>query len=90
MRVALICTDKPGALQTRLDNRAAHLAHIEASDVVEMAGPFLNAEGQMCGSLVVLTVDTLAEAKAWAAADPYAKAGLFEAVKIIEWKKVIG
>lgn len=89
MRVALICKDKPGHLQTRLDNRAAHLAHIEASGVVEMAGPFLS-DGQMTGSLVVLTVDTLAEAQAWADADPYAKAGLFESVTISEWKKVIG
>jgi uncharacterized protein YciI len=90
MRVALICTDRPGALQTRLDNRAAHLAHIEASGVVEMAGPLLNAEGQMAGSLVILLVDDLVTAKNWAAADPYAKAGLFSAVEIIEWKKVIG
>lgn len=90
MRVALICTDKAGALQTRLDTRAAHLAHIEDSGVVEMAGPFLNTEGQMTGSLVVLNVDTLAEAQAWAEADPYARAGLFESVQIAEWKKVIG
>ena len=89
MRVALICKDKPDHLQTRLDNRAAHLAHIEASGVVEMAGPFLN-EGVMTGSLVVLNVETLAEAKAWAAADPYAIAGLFDSVTITEWKKVIG
>ena len=89
MRVALICKDKPGHLQTRLDNRAAHLAHIEASGVVEMAGPFLN-EGAMTGSLVVLNVDTLADAQAWAAADPYAIAGLFDSVTVSEWKKVIG
>ncbi len=90
MRVALICTDKANALQTRLDNRAAHLAHIEASGIVEMAGPFLNAAGQMTGSLVVLNVETLAEAQAWAKADPYARAGLFESVTISEWKKVVG
>lgn len=89
MRVALICKDKPGHLQTRLDNRAAHLAHIEASGVVEMAGPFLS-EGVMTGSLVVLNVDSLAQAQAWAAADPYAVAGLFDSVMISEWKKVIG
>ena len=59
MRVALICRDKPGHLQVRLDNRSAHLAHIDASGVVEMAGPFLSAEGQMTGSLVILNVDTL-------------------------------
>jgi len=90
MRVALICRDKPGHLQTRLDNRAAHLEHIRVSGVVEMAGPFLNPEGQMTGSLVVLEVETLAQAEDWAVNDPYAKAGLFESVSIGEWKKVIG
>ena len=90
MRVALICRDKPGHLQTRLDNRAAHLEHIRVSGVVEMTGPFLSPEGQMTGSLVVLEVETLAQAEDWAANDPYAKAGLFESVSISEWKKVIG
>ncbi|MEY4696547.1 MAG: hypothetical protein RIT14_975 [Pseudomonadota bacterium] len=90
MRVALICIDKPGHLQTRLDNRAAHLAHIESSGIVEMAGPFLTPEGTMAGSLVVLTVETLAQAQDWAANDPYAKAGLFQSVDIREWRKVIG
>lgn len=90
MRVALICKDKPDHLQTRKDNRAAHLAYIEATGVVEMAGPFLDAGGQMTGSLVVLSVDDLEAAKAWAASDPYAKAGLFDSVDITEWKKVIG
>ena len=90
MRVALICKDKPGSLQIRLDNRPAHLDHIKSSGVVEMAGPFLNTEGQMTGSLVILEVESLAAAQAWADADPYSKAGLFQAVTISEWKKVIG
>jgi uncharacterized protein YciI len=90
MRVTLICQDKPGALQTRLDTREAHLAHIATSGVVEMAGPFLDETGAMTGSLIVLTVASLDEARAWAAADPYAKAGLFQSVAICEWKKVIG
>lgn len=90
MRIALICHDKPGALQIRLDNRAAHLAHIESSGVVEMAGPFLGLQGQMTGSMIVLNVATLQDAQDWAAADPYAKAGLFDSVMISEWKKVVG
>jgi len=90
MRVALFCHDKPAALPIRLENRTAHLAHIDASGVVEMAGPLLDGDGQMCGSLIVLTVDSLARAQEWAAADPYAKAGLFASVIVIEWKKVIG
>lgn len=90
MRVALICTDKPGALQTRIDNRPAHLDYIAKTGVVEMAGPFLDAEGKMTGSLIVLSVDSLQAAQDWAAGDPYAKAGLFSGVVISEWKKVIG
>jgi hypothetical protein len=89
MLFAVICHDKPGALQTRLDNRAAHLAHIEATGIVRLAGPFIEA-GQMCGSLIVLEADSLAAAQAWADADPYKAAGLFASVSVTEWKKVVG
>lgn len=89
MPFALICTDKPGALQTRLDNRTAHLAYIDGTGVVLQAGPFL-ANDTMSGSLVILDVADRAAAEAWAAGDPYAKAGLFSDVRIEEWKKVIG
>jgi len=90
MRVALICHDKPDAQPLRLATRSAHLAYIEATGVVEMAGPFLDSQGGMTGSLIVLQVDTLHQAEAWAAADPYALAGLFRSVSLAEWKKVIG
>ncbi len=90
MRVALICRDKPDHLHVRQENRAAHLAYLNETGVVEMAGPFLNEAGQMTGSLLVLSVETLSQAREWAASDPYAKAGLFESVTISEWKKVIG
>lgn len=90
MRVALICIDKPGHLHIRSENRPAHLDHIQSSGIVEMAGPFLTETGEMAGSLVILSVDTLDQARDWAAKDPYAKAGLFQSVDIREWKKVIG
>ncbi|MBU2992345.1 YciI family protein [Octadecabacter sp. 1_MG-2023] len=90
MRVALITRDKAGALQIRLDNRDAHLAYIAETGVVEMAGPFLDADGSMCGSMIIMNVETIADAQTWAENDPYAKAGLFEKVRIEEWKKVIG
>lgn len=89
MLYAVICRDKAGHLQTRLDTRAAHLAYIESSGIVRMAGPLIEG-GQMCGSLIVLETDNLASAEAWAADDPYKAAGLFESVTVIEWKKVIG
>ncbi|SEL04438.1 YciI family protein [Pacificibacter marinus] len=89
MKFAVICTDKAGALQIRLDTRAEHLAYIEQTGIVTQAGPFLNDAGEMCGSLVILEVDDLAAAQAWADNDPYAKAGLFENVSVQAWKRVI-
>ncbi len=90
MRFALMTKDKPGALQTRMDNREAHLTYIAETGVVEMAGPVLDDDGQMCGSLIVLEVADLAAAQVWADNDPYAKAGLFSDVTLRAWKKVIG
>lgn len=86
---AVICRDKPGALQTRLDTRDAHLAHINDSGIVRMAGPLIE-DGEMRGSLVILETADLAAAEDWAARDPYKGAGLFQRVDVIEWKKVIG
>ncbi|AGI70112.1 protein YciI [Octadecabacter antarcticus 307] len=90
MRVVLITCDNPASLQIRLDNRDAHLAYIAETGVVEMAGPFLDLNGQMCGSMIIMNVDSIAAAQAWADNDPYQKAGLFKDVRIEEWKKVIG
>ncbi len=89
MLIALIAHDKPGALQTRLDNRDAHVAYLTSTGVVSQAGPLLDDNDAMCGSLVILNVADIAAAKAWAANDPYAKAGLFADVEMIQWKKVI-
>lgn len=90
MLIALIARDKPDHLETRLENRAAHLAYIETTGVVAQAGPLLDQEGLMVGSLIILEVEDMAAGEAWAADDPYAKAGLFEAVELITWKKVVG
>ena len=89
MLIALIARDKPGALQTRLDNRTDHLAYIEETGVVAQAGPLLDGDA-MIGSLVILDVEDMAAAQTWADNDPYAKAGLFQSVDLIAWKKVIG
>lgn len=86
---ALICTDKPGALDLRLAHRPAHRDYLGTSGVVVHAGPFLR-DGAMCGSMVVIEVPDRAAAEGWAARDPYALAGLFAEVRIEEWNKVIG
>ncbi len=54
MLIAIICLDKPGALGVRKANRDAHLAHIRgAGEAIVQAGPFLGADGEMCGSLLI-------------------------------------
>jgi len=88
MLIALIARDKAGALQTRLDNRPAHVDYLKSTGVVSQAGPLLDGD-DMIGSLVILDVDDMAAAHSWADNDPYAKAGLFESVELIPWKKVI-
>jgi uncharacterized protein YciI len=90
MLIAVICTDRPGAIETRKANREAHLAYISKTGVVAQAGPFLDSAGGMCGSLIILDVEDRTAAETWAAADPYANAGLFADVRIEQWNKVIG
>lgn len=90
MLFALICTDKPGHLQVRMDTRPAHLAFLESlGDNLKAAGPFLGDDGKPVGSLVIIKADDAAGAQATAAADPYAKAGLFSSVEIKPWNWVI-
>ncbi len=90
MLFAVICRDKPGALQTRMDNRAAHLAYLESTGVVKLAGPLLDDDSKSVGSLLLVDVADRAAAETWAAADPYAKADLFESVTVQAFKKVVG
>ena len=88
MLFALICKDKPGHLQVRLDARPDHvnfLNGLNADKKLAFAGPFLDADGKPNGSLVVIEAIDLAAAEALATADPYAKAGLFESVDVKPW-----
>lgn len=89
MFVALIAKDKAGALDVRKANRDAHVAYLKETGVAQ-AGPFIDQNGDMCGSLVILNVDTIEAAQKWADNDPYAKAGLFDSVDLQLWNQVIG
>lgn len=90
MLIALIAYDKPGALDIRKANRDAHIAYLDGTGAVHLAGPMLNEDGEMCGSMIVLDLPDMKAAQDWADGDPYAKAGLFESVTLREWKKVRG
>ncbi|MGH6763395.1 MAG: YciI-like protein [Phyllobacterium sp.] len=86
MLFALICTDKPGHLQVRLDTRPVHLDYLNGlGDTLKGAGPFLGEDGKPNGTLVIIEADDLTAAKTIADSDPYAKAGLFASVDIRPW-----
>mgnify|MGYP002700332689 CR=1 FL=1 len=90
MLVCLMARDKAGALNVRMENRSAHVDYLKSTDHVHLAGPLIDANGDMCGSMIVLDVPDMAAARNWVANDPYGKAELFESVTLTEWKKVIG
>jgi hypothetical protein len=89
MLFALICTDRPGGLDLRLATRANHLAYLEThAGRIVSAGPLLDMDGRPNGTLLVLDANDRAEAEGFAAADPYARAGLFESTLIRTFRPV--
>ena len=87
----LICRDKPGALDLRMATRAAHLAWVgDNMEKVVRAGPLLDDAGGMTGSLFIVEAESRTDVEAFTAADPYARAGLFESVEILSWRQTIG
>ena len=84
--------DKAGALSLRMENRPAHLDWAKAhAEKILMAGPVFADDGEtFAGSTFVVEFPTLADAKAWATDDPYAKADLFETVEIRPFRWLLG
>lgn len=91
MIFAAICTDKPGHLQMRLDNRPAHLAWLEANkDAVKAGGALLGPDGNPVGSMLVIDCADQAAAEAFMVGDPFAKLGVFASVDVKPWRQSVG
>jgi uncharacterized protein YciI len=89
MLFAIICTDKPGRLETRLAVRSTHLSYLERyAEKLVHVGPLLDDNQRPCGSLLIVDVADRAEAEGFAASDPYAKAELFESTVIRGFRTV--
>jgi uncharacterized protein YciI len=82
--------DKPGHLPVRMASREAHLDYVRETGVVRLGGPFLDANGEMCGSMIIIEADDLEMAHAWHALDPYRSAGLFETSEVKPWRVTVG
>lgn len=98
MWYAIISQDIENSLEKRLSVRPAHLERLVAlkdAGRLLIAGPHpaIDSEdpGQagFSGSLVVAEFSSLAEAQAWADADPYVAGGVYQQVTVKPFKKVL-
>ena len=86
MLFVVIATDKADSLSLRMAVREAHFAYAHETARIKLGGPFLDAEGNMAGSLIIFEADDLESAEAWHASDPYVKAALFAHSEVRPWK----
>ncbi len=97
MLYAIIGQDTPNSLEKRKEARPAHLARLQTlqdEGRLLLAGPFPAVDANdpgvagFTGSLIVAEFSTLSNAKAWADADPYMLAGVYQHVSVQPFKKV--
>lgn len=89
--IAVWAEDAAGAAVARASALAGHLAHVEkVMAQIFVAGPLLNAAGEVAGSLLVFDVPDEAAARALMEADPYFQAGVWERISYRPYKAVAG
>ena len=98
MLYVIIGEDLPGTLDRRLAARPAHVERLQALQAAGrliLAGPCPAIDSPdpgpagFSGSVIVAEFDSLATAQAWADADPYVAAGVYEKVTVKPFKKVL-
>lgn len=98
MLYAVFSEDVDNSLPLRMEARSAHLSRLrqlQDEGRLVMAGPCpaidSNEPGEagFTGSLVVAEFASLAQARAWADADPYVEAGVYKQVIVKPFKKVL-
>ena len=90
MDFILYCIDKPGRGDTRRKVRVPHLEYIGArQEVFRYGGPLVDVEGQVKGSLMILSLPDRVALERHMAGDPYFGADLFESVTIWSSRQVV-
>ena len=88
---AIIARDHADKIDLRSQTRSAHVEHLESlGERLRVAGPTLDKDGRPDGSLVVFEASDRESALAFADADPYAGAGLFERVDVRPYSALLG
>ena len=76
----------PQAMPRREAARPAHRAYVLGRDgPIRLAGAMLDADGNQCGSVYSFEAASVAEVRAWLAAEPFVRAGVYAEVRIVEW-----
>jgi uncharacterized protein YciI len=92
MLFSIVCQDKPDSVDLRMATRPTHLEYLKSlADKILVGGPVLGggATGEEpTGSHLIVEMPDIEAARAFAANDPYALAGLFAHVEIKPWRKV--
>jgi uncharacterized protein YciI len=84
---ALVADDVPESSALRMELRPEHLKHLEGlGEKLLLAGPFLDAEGQMTGSIVIIEAESQSDAEEMFGRDPYVRGGLFATKSIRPWR----
>jgi uncharacterized protein YciI len=87
----LTCLDHKNGLERRMAARPKHLAYVDQHlDIVKFAGPMLDDEGQMAGSLFIIAAADKAAVEAFSAADPYRLNEVFASIDIRGFKLTVG
>ena len=90
--------DRDDSLPARMEARSAHLARVELlleQGRLLLAGPRPAIDtpdpgpAGFQGSLIVARFESLADASAWAEADPYVAAGVYESVEVTPFIRVL-
>lgn len=79
MKFIIYTEDKPDSLSIRKANRDAHLAFLRSDDApvkLLTAGPWLDDEEVMRGSILIVEAEDKTTVESWLAEDPYRAAGL--------------
>lgn len=83
---ALIAHDRPNGLARRQEVRPEHLQHLDSlGSRLVLAGPFLDDNGDMTGSIVVIEAEDLKDAQATFNRDPFVVKGVFDSMTIKRW-----
>jgi len=82
--------DKPAAADLRTSVRPEHKAYLAAAaERIAFAGPLLSDDGSaMVGSLLVLDFPDREAARAWLAAEPFTRAGLYASTSLLAFNNL--